>query len=67
MHISDQIGELKKKNKITILQTNRWEEILTEAKTKGLAVGLSERFIDKIFKAIHEESIQHQNEVMNKE
>jgi len=67
MHISDQIGALKKKNKITILQTNRWEEILTEAKTKGLAAGLSERFIDKIFKAIHEESIQHQNEVMNKE
>jgi chorismate mutase len=67
MQIADQIGELKKHNKISILQTNRWEEILMEAKAKGLEAGLSERFINKIFKAIHEESIQHQNVVMNKD
>jgi chorismate mutase len=67
MEISDKIGSFKKDNKITILQTTRWDEILETARNKGRKAGLSDRFVDKIFKAIHEESIQHQNIIMNKE
>ena len=65
MKVADQIGNYKKENGITILQTNRWNEILEKAVAKGEAKGLSKEFITKYFDAIHMESIAHQNKVMN--
>ena len=66
MKIADQIGEYKKANNITILQANRWNEILEMGYKKGEAFNLSKDFIDKYFDAIHMESIFHQNNMMNK-
>jgi chorismate mutase len=65
MKIADKIGQYKKDNNITILQTNRWNEILEKASVKGDKLGLSREFIVKYFDAIHLESINHQNKVMN--
>ncbi len=65
MKLSDKIGEYKKDNDITILQTNRWNEILERAFQKGEVLGLSKEFITKYYDAVHLESIQHQNKVMN--
>jgi chorismate mutase len=65
MKIADKIGEYKKNNDITILQTNRWNEILEKAFVKGDKLGLSKEFITKYYDAIHLESINHQNKVMN--
>lgn len=65
MKIADNIGEFKKNNDITILQTNRWNEILERAFRKGEGLGLSREFITKYFDAVHMESINHQNKVMN--
>ena len=65
MKIADKIGEYKKNNNITILQTNRWNEILEKAYTKGEKLGLSKEFITKYYDAIHLESINHQNNIMN--
>ncbi len=65
MKIADKIGLYKKENDITILQTNRWNEILQKALAKGEAAGLSEEFITKYLDAVHLESINHQNKVMN--
>lgn len=65
MRIADRIGEYKKNNNVTILQTNRWNEILMRAFMKGEALGLSKEFITKYFDAVHMESINHQNRVMN--
>ena len=65
MKLSDKIGEYKKENDITILQTNRWNEILERAFQTGEKIGLSREFITKYFDAVHLESIQHQNKVMN--
>jgi chorismate mutase len=66
MKIADQIGQYKKENNITILQTNRWNEILERAYKKGEQLKLSKEFITKYFDAIHMESINHQNKVMEK-
>jgi chorismate mutase len=66
MKIADEIGEYKKTNNITILQANRWNEILEKAYQKGEGLKLSKEFIDKYFDAVHMESINHQNNVMNK-
>jgi chorismate mutase len=65
MKVADKIGEYKKDNNITILQTNRWNAILERAFMKGETLGLSKEFITKYFDAVHMESINHQNKIMN--
>lgn len=65
MKIAEKIGQYKKENNIIILQTNRWNEILERAYTQGEKLGLSKEFITKYFDAIHMESINHQNKIMN--
>jgi chorismate mutase len=65
MKIAEKIGEYKKNNNITILQTNRWNSILERAFLKGDKLGLSQEFITKYFDAVHMESINHQNRIMN--
>ncbi len=67
MKIADKIGDYKKRNNISILQTNRWNEILENAMTKGRSKGLSEEFVSTLLKAIHDESINHQESVMRQE
>ncbi|MBN2215522.1 MAG: bifunctional 3-deoxy-7-phosphoheptulonate synthase/chorismate mutase type II [Bacteroidales bacterium] len=65
MAVSRKIGIYKKKNNITILQTSRWDEILRKRIEEAEKIGLSEEFIVKLFRAIHQESINHQTKVMN--
>ena len=65
MKVADKIGEYKKDNNITILQTNRWNAILERAYQRGDKLGLSKEFITKYFDAVHMESINHQNKIMN--
>ena len=64
MKIADKIGVYKRENNVTILQTNRWNEILERAVTQGEKLGLSKEFIIRYFDAVHLESISHQNKVM---
>lgn len=65
MKLADKIGEFKKENNITILQRERWNKILSKAMKEGTVLGLSEDFIKKYFDAIHLESINHQNKIMD--
>jgi len=65
MKVAQKIGEYKKNNEITILQTNRWNEILDRAISKGSKLGLSDDFVTKYMDAVHMESINQQNKVMN--
>ncbi|MBN2518889.1 MAG: bifunctional 3-deoxy-7-phosphoheptulonate synthase/chorismate mutase type II, partial [Bacteroidales bacterium] len=54
MKIADEIGKYKKTNNITILQTKRWDEILTKRISEGNMKGLGAEFITRIFRAIHQ-------------
>jgi chorismate mutase len=65
MKIADSIGELKKERNVAVLQSKRWNEILGKMILEGEDRGLSEEFILKIFKAIHQESINHQEKIIN--
>ncbi len=65
MKVAETIGKYKKENNIRILQTARWDEIVHKSLEKGNLKGLSEEFINRLFKAIHQESINHQMKVMN--
>ncbi len=66
MKVSEQIGALKKANNIAVLQNKRWNEILIKMTADGHEKGLSEEFILKLFKAIHQESITHQEKIINR-
>ena len=63
MKVSDEIGKIKKKQNVAILQSARWSNILKKMISDGKQKGLSEDFILKIFKAIHQESINHQEKI----
>ena len=65
--VIDKIGEYKKENNVTILQIERWRQILKTRKTEALSTGLSEEFITALLDLIHNESIRLQTEIMNKE
>lgn len=65
MKVAETIGQYKKENNITILQTSRWNDIVKKVMRKGQAKGLSTELIDTVFKAIHQESINHQMRIMN--
>ncbi|MFL5789021.1 MAG: chorismate mutase [Flavisolibacter sp.] len=65
MKVAEKIGQYKKENNITILQTNRWNEILDRAVKQGEKVGLSKEFITKYLDAVHLESINHQTKIFN--
>ena len=64
MKVARNIGEYKKENNITILQTNRWNDILDRAYLKGDKLGLSKDFVTRYFDAVHMESINQQNKIM---
>ena len=65
MELVEKIGIHKKENKVTILQNNRWAEMLVKRTQYGKENGLSEVFIQQLLKAIHQESIDKQNSIMN--
>ncbi|HLP53278.1 MAG TPA: chorismate mutase [Chitinophagales bacterium] len=66
MGISEDIGALKKENRLAIHQSERWAQIVKRALEKGKTGGLTEEFILKFFQQIHNESIRHQAKVMEK-
>ena len=66
MKVSEAIGRLKKENNVAVLQSKRWNEILGRMVLEGEERGLSEEFILRLFKAIHQESINHQEQIVNK-
>ena len=64
MKVAEKIGQYKKQNNITILQTGRWDKILEKVFRKGEEHGLDNEFVEKIFTAIHQASIDVQTRVM---
>lgn len=65
MEIVREIGAYKRENNLTILQRDRWNEILESRHEFGRRKQLTDKFVRDVFQAIHKESIHHQAEVMN--
>jgi len=64
MKVAEQIGTLKRANNVAVLQNKRWNEILGSMILEGQDRGLSEEFILRVFKAIHQESINKQEKIL---
>ena len=65
MNVAIEIGALKKSNNVAVLQNKRWNEILGKMILEGQERQLSEEFILRVFKAIHQESINKQEKILN--
>ncbi|MEG1904185.1 MAG: bifunctional 3-deoxy-7-phosphoheptulonate synthase/chorismate mutase type II [Bacteroidales bacterium] len=66
MRVSCEIAQFKKANNMPVLQTGRYDQILTKRIKQGLELGMSEDFMKIILEAIHEESVRTQLELINK-
>ena len=65
MGVSRKIGAYKRSHNVAILQMGRWDKVLGQMKEKARSYGLSDKFIEAVFNAIHEESVKVQNEVLS--
>lgn len=65
MEVAREIAQYKKLNDITILQPQRWAKIFEERTKLGIEKGMTEKFMQDLYNAIHKESIRHQTSVMN--
>ncbi|MGI5974289.1 MAG: chorismate mutase [Paludibacter sp.] len=66
MRISEEIGQYKKEHNMTILQEQRYDEIIQNRIAQAEQMGMKGDFIKTVLIAIHEESVRHQMEIMNK-
>lgn len=66
MQVAESIGEIKRDNSVTILQANRWDDIVKRVLDNAGDLNLSREFLSILLNAIHMESISRQNRVMNK-
>jgi chorismate mutase len=65
MKLAEDIGELKKKENVSILQNDIWKRTLSQMMDQGLSGGLSQDFIESFYKAVHQESIHHQQKMFD--
>lgn len=66
MRVCREIGQYKKEHNMTVLQAQRYNEILDKRGAQGTLCGMDSEFIKKIYEAIHEESVRQQIEIINK-
>ena len=65
MQVVQNIGEFKRDNGVTILQVNRWDQIMNKRSAFAKALNLDLNFTAKLLELIHSESIRKQTEIMN--
>ena len=65
MRVAESIGCVKRDNDVTILQTSRWGDIVERILAQSDKLNLSKEFLSSVLEAIHIESINCQNKVMN--
>ncbi|MFT4070568.1 MAG: bifunctional 3-deoxy-7-phosphoheptulonate synthase/chorismate mutase type II [Dysgonamonadaceae bacterium] len=66
MRISKEIATFKKEHAMTVVQTERYDEIMNKRVSQAQAMGMSMDFGREIFEAVHEESVRQQIEILNK-
>ena len=65
MRVCREIGTYKKEHNMTIVQTNRYNEIRDKRGAQASLCGMSPEFAAQIFEHIHEESVRQQLEILN--
>lgn len=63
--IVEKIGEYKRDNNVTVLQLERWAQILKDRIPYGVHYGLDRDFVHRLYELVHNESLRLQNAVLN--
>jgi len=66
MQVAEQIAHYKKENNITILQAGRWQEIMQRTLARAEELKLGREFITQYLDALHMESINHQQKILDR-
>lgn len=64
MDLAREIGELKKIHNVSILQIERWKEVIEQCMHKADEMGLYREFVRNIFIQVHDESIRLQSAIL---
>ncbi len=67
MQVSSQIAKVKKQSNISVLQVNRWSQLLSNRMEISNSKGISENFTKEIFELIHKESVRIQDEIIKEQ
>ncbi|MGN0069546.1 MAG: chorismate mutase [Prevotella sp.] len=65
MRVCREIGQYKKEHNMTVLQTERYNEILDKRGAQGALCGMDAAFVKSVFEEVHEESVRQQMEIIN--
>ena len=65
MRISREIGQYKKEHSMPVVQTGRYDDILNSRAAAAEELGMSGDFMKTVYRAIHEESVRRQIEVLS--
>lgn len=63
MEVVEKVGKIKKEHQVPPLDTKRLKEVLNTKKNKAKIVGVSEKFVEKLFKVIHDHSVKLQKKL----
>ena len=66
MEAAEGIGKIKRENNVMILQSSRWNQVVERVLARSEELGLSRDFLNILLEAIHIESINKQNRIMQK-
>ena len=64
MEAAEGIGRIKREKNVMILQSTRWNQAVQRVLARSAELGLSEDFLNILLEAIHIESINKQNQIM---
>ena len=62
INIAKEIGKYKKVHGMPLFDKKRWQEVLRSKLVKARSLNISERFIEKLYKIIHKNSLEIEEE-----
>lgn len=65
LRVCREIGQYKKEHNMTVLQSNRYKEILEKRGKQSEQCGISAESVANIFEEIHQESVRQQLKIIN--
>jgi len=65
MRVVEQIGEWKRANNVNSLQLARWNALLHDRVSQGIARGLDDGYVKAIYEVIHREALRRQSQILD--
>ena len=65
MELCREIGEFKKENNMTVVQTERYGQILEHRMKQAEELGMNPQFVHTIMQAVHEEAVKLQVDILS--